>query len=163
LWDGNEKQEVTSPSAIDTTRFGIYHVYSVDKKGLESDLSNPVMISPVVYTYKPENNRFRIDVPAGKYWMRIVGANGNGPDGTYCAIRSVEIDGQDVGTFIVEANGHWERFTNSNCIFINVLKEGKHLIELKLNPENKGYDSNMSRNKENKNELKIAYLELIAQ
>jgi hypothetical protein len=164
LWNGNEKTKVTSPYAVDTTRFGIYHIYAVDKKGFESDLSNPVMIAPVTLRYKPANLSFSVDISkenTGKYWMKIVGANGHGPDGTYCAIRSVFVDGKDAGTFILEATGNWGQWMNSNYLVIDNLTEGKHRIELKLNPENKGFDNNMSRNKENANDCIIDYLELI--
>ncbi|GHV10852.1 hypothetical protein FACS1894162_5710 [Bacteroidia bacterium] len=164
LWDGKTATEVNSPLAIDQSQFGNYHIYAVDKKGFESDLSNPIMIAPVTSRSKPSNAAFSVDIPKeneGKYLLKLVAANGNGPHGTYCAIRSVFVDGKDVGTFIVEANGDWTKWTNSNYLVVDNLKEGKHRIELKLNPENKGFDDNMSRNKEKVNDCKIDYLELI--
>ena len=90
----------------------------------------------------------------------LKGANGHGPDGTYCAIRSVFIDGQDAGTFILEATGDWNLWLNSDYI-IKDLKAGKHTVSLKFNPENKGYDFNMSHGKENANDCNIDYLKLI--
>ncbi|MCD8165704.1 MAG: hypothetical protein LUE93_06025 [Bacteroides sp.] len=193
LWDGTGSKKVTSPHTVDTNRFGVYNLFSIDKKGFRSDLSNPVIIAPDTYRYeaedadhtgqsandhsgysgrgfvrdytsKPANLTFQIEIPegkAGKYAMKIVGANGYGPHEIYCMIRSVLIDRKDAGTFILEASGDWTRWLNSNYIFTDNLSAGKHTIELKLNPEDKGWDSNMSRTRENINDAHIDYLEVI--
>jgi glycogen debranching enzyme len=113
---------------------------------------------------KPANICFAVTISAeqaGQYMMRLVGSNGHGPDGTYCALRSVFVDGTDAGTFIMEGTGNWGQWENSNSVFISNLSAGKHLIEVKFNPENKGFDNNMSRNKENANDINVDYLELL--
>jgi len=192
LWDGKNSKEVKSPIKIDTNKFGVYNLFSVNQLGFESDLSNPVIVSPDTYKYEAEDSKnkgkfsaghpgfsgkgfiadlaknpadltFRIQIPEGKsgnYVLNIVGANGHGPDQTYCMIRSVFIDGKDVGTFILEASGDWNKWLSSNYIFADNISEGEHTIQIVLNPEKKGWDSNMSRNKENANDGNIDYLEL---
>ena len=193
LWNGHEKKIVHSPVTIDPTTFGVYNIYAVDTVGFESDLSNPIIITPDVYKYeaetaknqgkfsqmhpqysgtgfvadlaaKPADFQFEVNIPhgkSGKYALIIVGANGHGPHQTFCYIRSVFVDGKDAGTFILEASGSWNKWMGSNYIFVDSLSEGQHTISLCLNPENQGWDSNMSRNKENANDANIDYLELI--
>ncbi len=195
LWDGKSKKAVNSPVTIDPSKFGAYNIFSVDSKGFDSDLSNPIIIAPDKYRYeaetaknknkgqfsnvhpqysgngfvvdlaaKPADLRFDVDIPqgkAGKYAIKITGANGHGPDQTFCYIRSVFVDEKDAGTFILEASGDWNKWMDSNYIFLDNLSEGKHTIGLRLNPENKGWDNNMSRVNQNANDANIDYLELI--
>jgi hypothetical protein len=193
LRNSRENRKVNSPFTIKNNRFGVYNLYSIDRKGLHSDLSNPVIIAPDTYRYeaedarhngsfstvhagysgkgfvidlasKPANLMFDIQIPIGKagfYALKITGANGHGPDNTYCAIRSVFVDKKDAGTFILEASGDWNKWLDSNYLFLNYLQEGKHTIAICFNPEEKGFDNNMSRNKENANDANIDYLELI--
>lgn len=164
-------------------------MYSVDKRGFKSDCSNPVIktdwrevfeaedavskgtfsnVHPgysgkgfVVDLYtKPADVAFTIDVPAdGDYALVLSGANGHGPDGTYCTIRSVFVDNVDSGTFILEATGDWNKWTRSNYILKN-LKAGRHVVSLRLNPEGKGFDSNMSHGREDANDCNLDYLEI---
>ena len=112
-----------------------------------------------LYT-KPADVAFTIDVPAdGDYALVLSGANGHGPDGTYCPIRSVFVDNVDSGTFILEATGDWNKWTRSNYILKN-LKAGRHVVSLRLNPEGKGFDSNMSHGREDANDCNLDYLEI---
>lgn len=182
---------VTSPYDLSQERPGYYSVYAVGANGFESDLSNPILHTPFIRTYEAEEAqfkaatahaskgysgsgyvidyvgktadiRFTIDLPeAGDYQFTLRGANGYGPDGTYCAIRSAFMDGQDVGTFLLEATGNWEQWTESNHLFLRNLPAGKHTLQLLLNPESKGYDSNMSTKKTNRNDCHIDYLKVV--
>jgi hypothetical protein len=108
--------------------------------------------------------KMTIEVPAGKtgkYALQLRGANGHGPHGTFVAIRSVFVDGKDAGTFILEANGNWQEWTQSNTIILDNLSQGKHTVEIKFNPENKGLDNNMSHNRKDENDCAVDYLKVI--
>lgn len=87
---------------------------------------------------------FEFDVPAdGDYVLYYIYANGNGPVNTEnkCAIRSVCIDGNDVGTLVMPTRGvaNWSDWGRTNTIKTK-LSKGKHTITLTFNPE----DSNMN-------------------
>ncbi|GAO43367.1 carbohydrate-binding protein [Flavihumibacter petaseus] len=108
---------------------------------------------------------FVFDIPAdGRYSLTLRGSNGNGPHDVYCYIRSVLVDGKDIGTFILESSGNWSQWTRSNQLTLPHLTKGKHELRLVLNPEQKGYDNNMSfaKGAGYKNEAYIDCLEIIA-
>ena len=183
-------KEITLPYDLSGESNGFYSVYSMDKQGFKSDCSNPVIktdwqnvfeaedavsrgaFSNVHSDYsgrgfvvdlcaKPADFVFTIDVPAdGDYALVLSGANGHGPDGTYCAIRSVYIDDQDAGSFILEATGDWNKWLNSNYV-VRALKAGRHTVSLKFNPEDRGFDFNMSHGRENANDYNLDYLKVI--
>lgn len=183
-------KEITLPYDLSGELNGFYSVYSMDKQGFKSDCSNPVIktdwqnvfeaedavsrgaFSNVHSDYsgrgfvvdlcaKPADFVFTIDVPAdGEYALVLSGANGHGPDGTYCAIRSVYIDDQDAGSFILEATGDWNKWLNSNYV-VRALKAGRHTVSLKFNPEDRGFDFNMSHGRENANDYNLDYLKVI--
>lgn len=183
-------KEITLPYDLSGELNGFYSVYSMDKQGFKSDCSNPVIktdwqnvfeaedavsrgaFSNVHSDYsgrgfvvdlcaKPADFVFTIDVPAdGEYALVLSGANGHGPDGTYCAIRSVYIDDQDAGSFILEATGDWNKWLNSNYV-VRALKAGRHTVSLKFNPEDRGCDFNMSHGRENANDYNLDYLKVI--
>lgn len=187
---GVPDKEITLPYDLSKEPAGFYAVYSMDQQGFKSDCSNPVIktdwrkiyeaedavskgafskVHPghsgrgfIVDLYaKPADVTFTIDVPAdGTYAFVLSGANGHGPDGTYCAIRSVFIDDVDAGTFILEATGDWNKWLNSNYLMKN-LKAGRHTVSLRMNPESKGFDSNMSHGREDANDCNLDYLEVI--
>lgn len=191
LTGNGKSKPVTSPYDLSQERPGYYSVYAVGANGFESDLSNPVIYSPYIQTYEAEEAafkttsarsakgysgsgyvtdyvnktadiRFTIDLPeSGDYQFTLCGANGYGPDGTYCAIRSVFMDGEDVGTFIIEASGNWNKWTESSHILVKKLSSGKHTLQLLINPESKGYDNNMSTKKTNHNDCHIDYLKVV--
>lgn len=183
-------KEITLPYDLSGESNGFYSVYSMDKQGFKSDCSNPVIktdwqnvfeaedavsrgaFSNVHSDYsgrgfvvdlcaKPADFVFTIDVSAdGDYALVLSGANGHGPDGTYCAIRSVYIDDQDAGSFILEATGDWNKWLNSNYV-VRALKAGRHTVSLKFNPEDRGFDFNMSHGRENANDYNLDYLKVI--
>ncbi len=183
-------KEITFPYQLKEEPAGFYSVYSVNAQGFKSDCSNPVIKTDWQQIYEAEkavhkgmfsdvhpgysgkgfivdlfthqaNTEFTIDIPVdGIYALMLSGANGHGPHGTYCAIRSVFIDGEDAGTFILETSGDWTKWLNSNYI-LKKLKAGKHTVTLKFNPENKGYDFNMSHGREDANDCNLDYLKVI--
>ncbi|MCE5174065.1 MAG: carbohydrate-binding protein [Bacteroidales bacterium] len=184
-------QKIQTPFDMIGKSAGFYSIYAIDAKGFQSDLSNPVLISDwgnkytvektdyknseivltkensnsefaIDYCSNPTNINFTIDLPAnGNYAITLIGSNGRGPHGTYCYIRSVFVDGVDVGTFLLEATGDWNKWMNSNYIILEKLKEGKHKVNLKFNPEYNGFNNNMSHGKENYNDAKIKNLKVI--
>ena len=93
--------------------------------------------------------------------IRFTGSNGNGPHDTFCTIRSLSLDGKDYATVILEAYGDWSEWTHTNHILLRNLSAGKHTVSLTVNPEQRGFDNNMSFNKENLNDWFIDYLTVI--
>lgn len=191
MYGNGKTKPVTSPYDLSQEQPGYYAVFAVDAKGFESDLSNPVVHSPSVCIYEAEEASFkgryaqdttgfsgkgyiidRLSQPVGlsftviipetgDYSLILKGSNGYGPDGVYCAVRSVFVDGKDMGTFILEASGNWKKWMESNHLFLKSLPAGKHTVTLALNPESKGFDSNMSHGKANINDCYIDYLKVV--
>lgn len=119
--------------------------------GYAFDATNPG--KPVVFDIElPEN---------GDYAFSISGSNGHGPHDVFCYIRSVFLDGKDGGTFILESSGNWNSWTRSNRLLFRQLTAGKHRVELRFDPEHKGYDNNMSfaRGDRYRNEAMIDFIE----
>lgn len=88
--------------------------------------------------------------------------NGRGPHDVYCAIRSLYLDGADYATIFLEAFGDWNEPTMTNHVILRGLAKGKHTLAIKLNPENKGFDNNMSFNGSNENDWEIRKLTIAA-
>lgn len=180
-----------SPYYLSDKPNGFYSIYAVDAKGFESDLSNPIVHSSSTAVYEAEDAKYKsvaenlakgfsgkgyvvdfiqntsdvefsLNIPeTGNYALGLVGSNGRGPHDVYCFIRSVFIDDVDTGTFILESSGNWNLWTNSNYLILKNVAAGKHTLKLRLNPENKGYDNNMSHEKGNANDGYIDYLKVI--
>lgn len=165
----NEKY--VSPFHLEGKPAGYYSLYATNKQGFQSDLSNPILNSSFQQRIeaestgralqtatgfsgtgyvedlsgKPANQEFELNIPEdGNYAIRLRGSNGRGPHDTYCYIRSVELDGKDAGTFILDASGNWNQWTYSNQLYFPHLAKGKHRVRILFNPEKKGYDNNMS-------------------
>jgi hypothetical protein len=184
----NEKQ--APPFNLEGKPAGYYSVYTVNKQGFQSDLSNPVLhtnfqqrieaeltgraqksvtgFSGTGYVEdlvnKPANQEFELDIPEdANYAITLRGSNGKGPHDVYCYIRSVELDGKDIGTFILESSGNWNQWTYSNQLRIPGLSKGKHRLRILFNPEKKGYDNNMSfaKGNEYRNDAYLDCLDVI--
>jgi len=153
---------VHSPYNVTSLPQGYYNLCAVDFRGIESDLSNPVLKTswsmqyPVnVRDFRENHEDFSVNfkVPAdGDYLIWFTGCNGRGPHDVYCAIRSIFLDGKDIATLLLEAYGDWDEVTLSNHILLKGLSLGDHVITVRLNPENRGFDNNMSFNRENWND-----------
>lgn len=191
LFSAGSEQEVNSPYEISSLPDGFYSIYSTDEKGFESDLSNPVLHTSSIQIYEAEDARhkgktanvergfsgrgyvmdispktadleFTIEIPeAGDYGIALVGSNGVATHNVYCYIRSVFVDDKDTGTFILESSGNWSNTTTSNYLLLKNMVAGKHTVKLRWNPENKGYDFNMSHGKKDRNEAYVDYLKVI--
>lgn len=183
-------RDIRAPYNMNKARSGYYSICAVDSRGVESDWSNPVLITSYQKKYEAEdfadpvfvknvsqgysgtgyvcdrsancaNLSIEFDIPeTGDYYLTFVGSNGNGPDKTFCTIRSLFLDGKDYGTIILGASGNWKCWTQSNHILLSGITAGKHSLTLKFNPEKKGFDNNMSFNKENINDWQIDYLRI---
>ena len=86
----------------------------------------------------------KIEVPnTGIYSISYRYSNGNGPVNTEnkAAIRSLYVDGKDVGTIVMPQRGvaNWDDWGMSNAVKVS-LNKGSHSITLKYNPE----DGNMN-------------------
>lgn len=153
---------VHSPLDISSLPAGFYSICAVDADGMESDLSNPVLKSDHVVRYHvgvedygQSHQDFSIDINVpddGDYVLWFTGENGRGPHSTFCTIRSLFLDGKDVATIILEAYGDWNEETLSNHVVLRNLGKGTHKVSVRFNPENSGYDNNMSFNRENWND-----------
>ena len=85
-----------------------------------------------------------ITAPAdGEYLIEFIYANGNGPVNTEnkAAIRSLYVDGQEVGTVVLPHRGvaNWNDWGYTNQTPVKLVA-GKHTVELRYNPE----DENMN-------------------
>lgn len=184
-------REVQSPCDLRGEAPGWYAVCAVDARGVESDLSNPVLLSDYVRRYEaeafapaervksdaagfsgsgyvvdrsdaPADLDMEIEIPErGDYAIRFTGANGNGPHETFCTVRSLFVDGEDRATLFLEAYGDWNEWTHTNRVMLRDLPAGRHTLSIRLNPEGRGFDNNMSFGKENRNDWHIDYLTVV--
>lgn len=89
-----------------------------------------------------------IDVPAdGEYAFLLRYANGNGPVNTEnkCAIRTLTVDGNKIGTVVMPHRGvaNWDDWGMTNEVKTE-LKAGKHTLCIEYRPENE--NMNLSTN-----------------
>lgn len=85
-----------------------------------------------------------INVPEdGEYSISYRYSNGNGPVNTEnkAAVRSLYVDGKDVGTIVMPQRGvgNWDDWGSSNSVKVR-LSKGSHTVTLQYNPE----DQNMN-------------------
>ncbi len=83
-----------------------------------------------------------VELP-GRYSIDYIYANGNGPVNTEnkCAVRTLVVDGEKVGTIVLPTRGvgNWSDWGMTNGVAVN-LSEGKHTVKLEYREE----DSNMN-------------------
>ena len=132
--------------------------YSVKPGALQSALGSPeVSYTPTAplegftqggFAETDKNSapvEFTVDVPAGRYSLSVVYANGNGPVNTEnkAAVRSIIVDGRKAGTLVMPQRGvaNWNDWGSSNSVSLT-LPAGQHTVELQYLPE----DSNMNLN-----------------
>lgn len=150
VWTGTEYVDVTGTSyTIDTASYASYSVVAVDKStGLWSELSNPIVYNPpgskiTVNVGSVSNSaEFTVNIPVdGEYQLSAIHTNQGDPTaGITAAIRSVYVDGKDVGTLVFPAMS----FTNQLSSHLRLsLTAGKHTIKVLYDSSN-WYDRNMS-------------------
>ena len=98
---------------------------------VETDMTTPPLVK-------------KIDIPNyGIYSISYRYSNGNGPVNTEnkAAIRSLYVDGEDVGTIVMpqRGTGNWNDWGVSTSVKVKLTK-GEHTVTLRYNPE----DSNMN-------------------
>lgn len=181
--NGSER-EVRPPYDLNGLPDGYYSVCAVDERGMCSDFSDPVLKTSWSAVYEAEDfapsdaasegtgfsgkgyvkdyGSSRKDLTMtfslphdGDYVLYFTGANGHGPHDTYCTIRSLYLDGEDYASLILEAYGDWNVWTSTNHVILKDMKKGEHQISIRFNPENKGFDNNMSFNDDNLNDWHI--------
>ena len=156
---------VYPPYDISALPDGYYSIVATNGQGFDSDLSNPVLKTSWTATYPVGIKDFQkghqdfsimVDIPSeGDYILWFEGSNGRGPHDVYCAIRSVFVDGKDMATAILSAEGNWDLITLSNHIVFRGIKPGRHEVRIRLNPEGRGFDNNMSINRDNLNDWTV--------
>jgi len=169
LWTGSEYIDVTGQSTykIDPTVYGSYSLLSIAESGIESEYSEPIIVSPDRVTIEAEDASLKstkyisngyvidrhtdsaeiqilFDAPkSGKYLMHGIYNNfGAGQDGLSAGIRSVYVDGVDYGTMVFPE--HYGEYKNqeSSHLALN-LAAGKHIIKVVYDTTNP-YDQNMA-------------------
>jgi hypothetical protein len=163
--DGKRLQDTADtqfqlPSASDSQ----YQIEAIDASGTESFLSSPVQAGTPPGVVRAASGR----VPAltddfitlessgnssgpltgaifssGHYVLSFRYANGSGPVTTdnKCAIRTLFVDGKEIGPIIMPQRGQdrWSDWGDSSSQLV-LLEKGNHLFELRLEP----YDKNMN-------------------
>ncbi len=192
LYGNGKAKQVWPPYDLNREEDGYWSLYAVAEDGKTSDLSDPVLktswtaryeiedfvdASAVSSEYKGWSGKgyvsdsgashrdidIEFDVPEdGDYVICFTGANGHGPHDVYCTIRSLFLDGADTATVFLEAYGDWNVWTSSNHVILRDLKAGKHTVSIRFNPEDKGFDNNMSFNRDNLNDWNIDYMTVSA-
>ncbi|MBE6949544.1 MAG: carbohydrate-binding protein [Ruminococcaceae bacterium] len=175
LWTGKEFVPVSGGSYTpDRTVYGAYSLVAVDKYGITSEMSKPVIISPdnSVLFYEAEdaeyNSRnfentaqgftgtgyvndflakrtditFTVDVPVdGQYQLSTIYNNYSDPtSGQDGGIRSVYVDGVDIGTMVFPCVKYDFQLSTHLYVFLTA---GEHTISFKYN-EDDWYDTNMT-------------------
>lgn len=178
VFDGINTQEVSGKKShsIDNSEYHCYTVFCIDKNGIKSELSQPV-VSNVATKIEAESGTYK----AGTLRTKPSGYSGSGviddpvstsspvtikytapKDGTYllsccynnkgeptssntCGIRSVYIDGKDVGSLVFPIMNFYYQMSSKLVI---PLTKGIHEITIKYDDAN-FYDRNMNINTNN--------------
>jgi hypothetical protein len=92
---------------------------------------------------------FTIEIPqSGRYALSFRYANGNGPINTNnrCAVRTLFLDGAEVGPMIFpqRGEGQWDNFGVSNVHTMS-LSTGVHRVELRLTQHDINMDGSINQ------------------
>lgn len=173
LWTGKEYVDVSGGSyTVDTSVYGCYSLMAVSPDGVCSELSKPIVVSPDRIKIEAESgsvsssslissgyvidNRSRSAnltlsvtiTKKGKYILSGIYNNpGDATSGVSCAIRSVYVDGKDMGSLVFpEVYSDHKNQTGTHLTLS--LDEGAHTIKIFYDTAN-WYDRNMSISKNN--------------
>ena len=173
LWTGKEYVDVSGGSyTVDTSVYGCYSLMAISSDGVCSELSQPIVISPDRIKIEAESgsvsssslissgyvidNRSRsanltLSVTInkkGKYLLSGIYNNaGDATSGVSCAIRSVYVDGKDMGSLIFPEVYSDHKDQTSTHLSVD-LDKGTHTIKIFYDTAN-WYDRNMSITKNN--------------
>lgn len=168
LWTGKEYVDVSGGSyTVDTSVYGCYSLMAVSADGVCSELSKPIVISPDRIKVEAEsgsvsssslissgyvidkrsrsaNLTLTVTVPKkGKYLLSGIYNNaGDATSGVSCAIRSVYVDGTDIGSLVFPEVYSNHRDQTSSHLSLD-LDEGTHTVKVFYDTAN-WYDRNMS-------------------
>jgi hypothetical protein len=152
----------TSFMIPDSNDFSSYQVAAVSSSSVSSFLSSPLLVEDNVVVLPVSSQDGRVPYESldesgspvlnvlwnapetGTYKMAFHYANGSGPINTdnKCAIRSLFVDGKEVGPIVLPQRGlnDWNNWGWSNDVTVH-LGAGRHTVSLRFKPE----DSNMNR------------------
>ena len=178
LWTGKEYIDVSGGSyTVDTGVYGCYSLMAVSADGVCSELSKPIVVSPAQIKVEAESgtvsdssyisNGYVIDkkgrsanltlnvniAKAGKYLLSAVYNNsGDATSGVSCAIRSVYVDGADMGSLVFPEvySNHKDQLSTHLALD---LSKGTHTVKVFYDTDN-WYDRNM---KITKNDVEYNY------
>ena len=181
LWNGKEYIDVSGSSyTVDTSVYGCYSLMAISADGVCSELSRPIVVSPDRIKIEAENgtvsstnlisNGYVIDRRSrsanltlsvtvnkkGKYLLSGIYNNpGDATSGVSCAIRSVYVDGTDMGSLVFPEV--YSDFSNQTSTHLSLdLEAGTHTIKVIYDTAN-WYDRNMSITK---NDVEYNYFNL---
>lgn len=181
LWTGKEYIDVTGGSyTVDTSVYGCYSLMAISADGICSELSKPIVVSPDRIKIEAESGSvsnsslissgYVIDkrsrsaeltlsvniAKKGKYLLSGIYNNaGDATSGVSCAIRSVYLDGVDMGSLVFpEVNSSFKDQTSTRLSL--TLDQGAHTIKIFYDKAN-WYDRNMSITK---NDVQYNYFNL---
>ena len=181
LWTGKEYVDVTGGSyTVDTSVYGCYSLMAISADGVCSELSKPIVVSPdrvkieaesgsvsntnlissgYVIDKKSRSANLTLTVTVskkGKYQLSGIYNNaGDATSGVSCGIRSVYVDGTDMGALIFPEVYSDKKNQTSTHLTLN-LDEGSHTIKVFYDTAN-WYDRNMSITK---NDVEYNYFNL---
>ena len=171
LWTGKEYVDVSGSSySVDTDVYGCYSLMAVSSDGVCSELSKPVVVSPNRIKVEAEsgsvsdkslissgyvtdkrsksaNLTLSVNISKkGRYQLSgIYNNSGDATSGISCAIRSVYVDGKDMGSLVFPEV--YSNHTNQTGTHLSLdLDQGTHTVKVFYDTEN-WYDRNMSINK----------------
>ncbi len=173
LWTGSEYVDVSGGSyTVDTTVYGCYSLMAVSSEGICSELSKPIVISPDRIKIEAESgsvsssslissgyvidNRSRsaeltlsVNISKkGRYLLSgIYNNSGDATSGVSCAIRSVYVDGKDMGSLVFPEVYSNHKNQTSTHLSLD-LEKGTHTVKIFYDKAN-WYDRNMSISKNN--------------
>lgn len=181
LWTGKEYVDVSGGSyKVDTTEYGCYSLMAVSADGVCSELSKPIVVSPERIKIEAEsgtvsssslissgyvidkksrsaNLTLSVTVPKkGKYILSGIYNNpGDATSGVSCAIRSVYVDGKDIGSLVFPEVYSDKKNQTGTHLTLN-LESGAHTVKVFYDTANR-YDRNMSITK---NDVEYNYFNL---
>ncbi len=181
LWTGREYVDVSGGNyTVDTSVYGCYSLMAISPDGICSELSKPVIVSPDRIKLEAENGSvsssslissgyvidkrsrsanltLSVTIPKeGNYLLSGIYNNPGDPtSGVSCAIRSVYVDGVDMGSLIFpEVSSSFKNQTGTHLLL--PLKKGTHTVKVFYDTAN-WYDRNMSVTK---NDVEYNYFNL---
>ena len=171
LWTGREYVDVSGGSyQVDTNVYGCYSLMAVAENGICSELSRPIVISPdririeaesgsvsdsslISSGYVTDDRSRSADLTLsvtiekkGRYLLSGIYNNpGDATSGVSCAIRSVYVNGKDMGSLVFPEVYSDHKNQTSTHLDLDLTK-GVHTIKIFYDTAN-WYDRNMSVSK----------------